>query len=237
MRILAAIAIAASLFAFSCAGDSTSTDGNVTVESSLANSTVSSFVKSSDRVQGGSIVDSITVTRVRVLVSRMILHPDNNADTTDSTNDKNIKLQPFLYMADSTGVRVVASTSVPNGTYEKIKWEIHRFSSSEAPSYAGDTVYRDFVTGDRYTSIIEGWLVRNGVRERFVYRSDATSNITIKFEPSVTASDATPLILSLMFDARATFFKDGEILDPADSKNESKIDNNIKAAFRANKKR
>lgn len=237
MRFLAVIAIAASLFTFACSDDATSTDGNVTVESSLSNPTVSSFVKSSDRVQGGSIIDSITVTKVRVLVSRMILHPDNSADTNDSTNDKKIKLEPFLYVADSTGTRVVASGSVPNGTFDKIKWEIHRFSSSEVPSYTNDTIYRDFVTGDRYTSIIEGWLVRNGVRERFVYRSDATSNITIKFEPSVTASDATPLILSLMFDARSAFFKDGEILDPTDSKNESKIDNNIKEAFKANKKR
>lgn len=237
MRLLAIIAITASLFAFACSGDSTSTDGNVTVESSLSNSTVSSFEKSSDRVQGGSIIDSITVTKVRVLVSRMILHPDNSADTNDSTNDKKIKLEPFLYVADSTGTRVVASSTVPNGTYDKIKWEIHRFSSSEVPSYTSDTIFRDFVTGDRYTSIVEGWLVRNGVRERFVYRSDATSNITIKFEPSVTASDASPLILSLMFDARSAFFKDGEILDPTDSKNESKIDNNIKEAFKANKKR
>ncbi|MBK6290852.1 MAG: hypothetical protein IPH85_02655 [Ignavibacteria bacterium] len=237
MRFLTAVAIAASLFVFACSGDTTSTDSTVTVESSLSNPTVSSFAKSSDRVQGGSIIDSITVTKVRVLVSRMILHPDNSADTNDSTNDKKIKLEPFLYVADSTGTRLVASSSVPNGTYDKIKWEIHRFSSSEVPSYTNDTIFRDFVTGDRYTSIIEGWLVRNGVRERFVYRSDATSNITIKFEPSITASDASPLILSLMFDARSTFYKDGEILDPADSKNESKIDNNIKEAFRSNKKR
>lgn len=237
MRLLAVFAIAASLFTYACSDDATSTDSNVTVEASLANQTVSAFGKSSDRVQGRSNVDSIIVTRVRVLVSRMILHQDDDLDSTDSTNDKKIKLEPFLYVADSTGTRVVASSSVPNGTYEKIKWEIHRFSSSEVPSYSNDTIFRDFVTGDRYTSIIEGWLVRSGVRERFVYRSDATSNITIKFDPSVTASDASPLILSLMFDARSTFYDDGDILDPTDSKNESKIDNNIKQAFKANKKR
>jgi hypothetical protein len=181
-------------------------------------------------------VDSITVTKVRVLVSRMILRPDGKGDD-DSSGDRNVKTQPFLYVADSTGTKVVASATIPNGSYDRIKYEIHRFSTSEVPSYALDTVFRDFVTNDRYTVIIEGTLVRNGgSRERFVYRSDATANVKINVAPSLTVSDGAPATLSLRFNASDVFRDGSALLDPADGQNESKIDNNIKAAFKANKK-
>jgi len=163
----------------------------------------------------------------------MILHPDNNSD---SINDKKIKLEPFMYSADSIRGRIVASVVMPAGVYQKIKWEIHRFSSSEAPSYSSDTTFRDFVDGNRYTVIIEGTLDRDGVVEPFVYRSNVTANIKIDFSPSISITTDTPVALSLMFDVSKAFKDSGEILDPADSKNVSKIDNNIKDAFKANKR-
>ena len=233
MRILAALSIAASLVVFSCNSSDPSTDGSVTVESGINSPTVSSFEKTGDRPQGGTIVSSLRVSRVRVLVSRMKLHLDGKPDSTD---DKTFKLEPFVYVADSTGSRVVATIPMPNGSYDKIKWEIHRFSSSEVPNYLNDTLFRDFVTGARYTVLIEGSLVRDGVTWPFVYRSDATNNITIKFNPSVTVNNDTPLFLSLKFDAPGVFKDGANILDPEDSSNRSDIDNRIKAAFRANKK-
>ncbi len=237
MKMYALAALAVGLFVIGCSSDdTTSPNGNVSVESSIESPTVSMFSTPGDRVQGRSMVDSITVTRVRVLVSRMILRPDGKSDN-DSSADCKVKTEPFVYIADSTGTKVVASASVPNGSYDRIKYEIHRFSSSEVPSYLNDTIFRDFVTNDRYTVIIEGTLVRDGsARQPFVYRSDATANVKVNFAPSLTVSDGTPATLSLRFNA-ANVFRDGsDLLDPEDGKNESKIDNNIKAAFKANKK-
>ena len=234
MRMLAVISVAISLIAISCnSSDPSTTDGNVTVESGINGSTVSSFKKSGDRPQGGALVSSLRVSRVRVLVSRMKLHLDGKPDSTD---DKTFKLEPLVYVADSVGSRVVATIPMPNGSYDKIKWEIHRFSSSEVPNYLTDSLFRDFVTGDRFTVLIEGSVVRDGVTWPFIYRSDATSNITIKFNPSVTVSNDAPLFLSLKFDAPGVFKDGANILDPEDSSNRSEIDNRIKAAFRANKK-
>ena len=241
MRMLAVISVVISLIAISCtSSDPSATDGNVTVESGINSPTVSSFEKTGDRPQGGLFVTSLRVSKVRVLVSRMKLHLDDDSDSTnddlDSTDDKTFKLEPFVYVADSTGSRVVATVPMPNGNYDEIKWEIHRFSPSEVPSYLNDTTFRDFATGDRYTVLIEGSLVRDGVTSPFVYRGFATDNITIKFNPSVTVNNNTPLILSLKFDAPGVFKDGANILDPEDRGNMSEIDNRIKAAFRANKK-
>ncbi|MBC8124313.1 MAG: hypothetical protein H7X70_01145 [Candidatus Kapabacteria bacterium] len=234
MRMLAVVSVAISLIAISCnSSDPSTADGNVTVESGINNPTVSSFEKSGDRPQGGTFVSSLRVARVRVLVSRMKLHSDGKPDSSD---DKTFKLEPFVYVADSTGSRVVATVPMPNGNYDKIKWEIHRFSSSEVPNYLNDTTFRDFVTGARYTVLIEGSLVRDGITWPFVYRSDVTSNITIKFSPAITVSNNSPLFLSLKFDAPSVFKAGSNILDPEDSSNRSEIENRIKAAFRANKK-
>ena len=234
MRMLAVTSVAISLIAFSCtSSDPSATDGNVTVESGINSPTVSSFEKTGDRPQGGSFVSSLRVFMVRVLVSQMKLH---SVDDSDSTDDRIIKLEPFVYVADSTGSRVVATVLMRNGSYDKIMWKIHRFDPKDVPNYLNDTTFRDFVTGARYTVLIEGSLVRDGVTWPFVYRSDAANDVTINFNPSVTVSNNTQLFLSLKFDAPSVFKDGANIFDPEDSSNRSEIDNRIKAAFRANKK-
>ncbi|MCX6141480.1 MAG: hypothetical protein NTX15_11790 [Candidatus Kapabacteria bacterium] len=235
MRALSLLIIASSFIAFSCTSTNTSSpESNVTVESEISGRLVSSFSKSSDQTQSPTSVSSLTVGRVRVLVSKLVLHSDGKEDSVDN---KNIKLDPFVYVADSTGTKVIASVSMPNGAYDKMKWEIHRLSSSEIPRYSDDVVFRDFVTSGRYSVIVEGTLVRDGVTEPFVYRSTVTSNVTIKFATAVTVGNNEALTLSLLFDA-ASAFKDGaRILDPSDMTNESKINDGIKAAFKANKKK
>ena len=58
--MLAVISVAISLIAISCnSSDPSTTDGNVTVESGINGSTVSSFKKSGDRPQGGALVSSL----------------------------------------------------------------------------------------------------------------------------------------------------------------------------------
>lgn len=234
MRHLNVHLIVIAFIGISCASETLiEPAANVVVESSLTSGSVSAVEKNSDRTQGMSDVSSIRIGRVRVLVSRMILRPDT---TANSVNDEKVKLEPFLYSADSTGARVIASVSMLLGSYQSIKWEIHRFSTSEVPNYSNDTTFRDFVDGNRYTVLLEGTLDRSGVREPFTYRSNVTANIKIDFSPSIVVRDDTPVTLSLVFDVSKAFKDNGVILDPTDARNESKIDNNIKDAFKANKR-
>lgn len=178
----------------------------------------------------GEKADSVIVSRVRVLVERMVLHPSNS---TDSVDDRSVKAGPFVFLADSTGTRVVASVNLTPGTYDKLKYEVHRFSSSEVPSYLNDPQFVDFVSTDRYSLIIDGHVVRSGARKTFQYKSDITSNIELPLT-SFTVPSTGSVSVDVVFSTAKAFLDNGQMLDPTDPKNESAIDNNLKAAFRLN---
>lgn len=178
----------------------------------------------------GEKADSVIVTRVRVLVERMILHPSNSNDTAD---DRSIKSGPFVLLADSTGMRIVAAVNLPPGSYNKLKYEVHRFSSSEVPSYQNDPQFADFVSSDRYSIIIDGHVVRSGVRSAFQYKSDITANVELPLTSFTVPSTGSGSV-KLVFSTAKAFLDNGQMLDPTDPKNESAIDNTLKAAFRIN---
>lgn len=204
---------------------------NFVLESALSNAKLSSVRKPGDVVMKGGTVNSLTVTRVRILVSRALLHA---GDDTLSANDKLIKSGPFVFLADSTGNRVITSVTVASGSYRKLKFEFHPFDSSEAPDYAMDQNFKDFVTSGRYAVIIEGSLVRNGTTARFAYKSDVNQNLQLEFSPALTVGNTGAVTATLKFDA-ASVFRDGQdILDPDDKQNQSAIDNGIKQALRLN---
>lgn len=228
-RFVASIALLAAVLVGCSSDDPVTSTSNVTVTCRIDNA-VTSSVGGKGPAVAGDVVDSLMVTRVRVLVKRLILHP---SASNDSTDDRSVKNGPFLLVADSTGSRVVAQAQLTPGSYDKLKFEMHRFSSSEIPSYQNDTIYRDFVTGSRYSVIIDGIVVRNGTRSAFQYESDITSNVEFSL-PSFVVPQSGSTTLALVFAGAGAFLDKGQLLDPRDPKNESEIDNKIKAAFRLN---
>ncbi len=226
--------IVASLFvlaiALGCSSDEVAApNANVSIVCRIDNAPVNSVGRKGSQT-AGDVADSITVTRVRVLVMRMILHPSNSSD---SANDRSVKAGPFVFLADSTGTRLVASVYLTPGSYDKLKYEIHRFSSSEISAYQNDPQFADFVSTDRYTLIIEGHVVGSGARKAFQYKSDITSNIELPL-PSFTVPSTGSVSVDIVFSTAKAFLDKGQLLDPTDPKNESAIDNNLKAAFRLN---
>lgn len=228
-RFVASIALLAAVLVGCSSDDPVTSTSNVTVTCRIDNA-ITSSVGGKGPAVAGDVVDSLMVTRVRVLVKRLILHP---SASNDSTDDRSVKNGPFLLVADSNGSRVVAQAQLTPGSYDKLKFEMHRFSSSEIPSYQNDTIYRDFVTGSRYSVIIDGIVVRNGTRSAFQYESDITSNVEFSL-PSFVVPQSGSTTLALVFAGAGAFLDKGQLLDPRDPKNESEIDNKIKAAFRLN---
>ena len=228
-RFVASLVLLAAVLVGCSSDDPVASTSNVTVTCRIDNA-VTSSVGGKGPAVAGDVVDSLMVTRVRVLVKRLILHP---SASNDSTDDRSVKNGPFLLVADSNGSRVVAQAQLTPGSYDKLKFEMHRFSSSEIPSYQNDTIYRDFVTGSRYSVIIDGIVVRNGTRSAFQYESDITSNVEFSL-PSFVVPQSGSTTLALVFAGAGAFLDKGQLLDPRDPKNESEIDNKIKAAFRLN---
>jgi hypothetical protein len=181
----------------------------------------------------GTEADSLKISRVRILISELKLHRDKE-DTV--AGDKTVKTGPMLITIDSSGSRTFATGTVPPGTYDKLKFEFHRFSSSEVGQYLSDTNFADFVTDDRYTFLIDGTVYNGGQAFPFTYRSDVTANLSFKFEPSITLDAGGNVIIVVQVDPEAIMKPEGKVLDPRDGSNESKLDKAIKEAIKALKR-
>src|SRR6185312_10311509 len=105
----------------------------------------SMFRKNADSPASGIVADSIEITRVRYLLSAVKLHEEGN----DTTHDGEIKTGPFVLEFTPGFSRVFANITLPAGSYEEIKFEVHRFSSSIDQTYLNDPTFTDFVTNER----------------------------------------------------------------------------------------
>ena len=225
-------------FNYSCQDDSTSPEatGEVAIYSSLMQTlpdgiNIENEKKTGYQVLANSYVDSVYVTKVRFLISEIKMHNENN---TESEGDHLVKAGPFLFAADfETNEIMISKGTVPIGNYDKIKFELHRFSESERTQYETDTDLADFATSDRYSVIIEGKYLENGNWNDFVYNGTVTANITTDFYSGIIIEDGELINVNLGVYVPLLFLDNDSYLDPTDDKNEGKIDNTIKDAFRA----
>ncbi len=183
-------------------------------------------------------IDSISVDRVRLLISRIKLTGVFLGDSLDF-NEPDIKTEPVVLTVDTTtGGQPLLEATIPPGDYEKIKFEFHRFSTSELSDYAGDATFGDFATSDRKSSIMEGRIYCDGVAEPFVFSGDATANLSVFFDSDIQVDEVDISELILEFDPSTLFVdsKSGDLIDPRDSKNENDIEKNLKDAIHAYKR-
>lgn len=230
-----AIAIISLMFVVGCDNSSSPTvDPNVKITAELATPIVkmASVGKIKDQIQSNE-VDSIKIIRVRILMSRMMMHLENDNSTTGSV----IKTEPFIYDLNTSGAQaIIGNHSVPAGLYEKVKVEIHRFSTSELSQYASNPIFTDFATSERNTILIEGITYLNGNPSTFTYKSNAVANLSLKMEPSLNLKNNSNTTIALQVDPNFFFKKWESILDPNDSKNTSDIENSLINTIKALKK-
>lgn len=171
-------------------------------------------------VQSGELVDSIHVTRTRVLVSQIKLH----AAAGDSINGgKTLKAGPAVLTFDSSGAKNFVQTPVPVGVYNRIKFEFHKFSGSEADQYKSVPEFADFITPDRATFIIDGFYYKNGVRTAFSFRGDKTANLTLFFFPPLDLRSGATSTVVIRMKPSGFLKKAAKCLDPHDDKNHGEI--------------
>lgn len=219
--------------------DSTGPDGTGTVrmQAKLAGSVVNAALldtKGASPLGAGAEVDSLSISRVRILVTELKLHDKVDDDTTDDdSEDRLVKTGPIVIDADSTGVKVFLTEEIPAGDYDKVKFEFHRFNASQVAQYLGDTIFGPFVTDDRWSVIVDGTLYNGGQATPFTYRSDITANLSLKFPEEIEVPEGGTGVIVVEIDPIEIFKEGNGVLDPRDGSNESKIDNAIKSAIRA----
>lgn len=221
---------------YSCS-DSTSPTNlpEVSITSELTSIKTSTYYndKSSDKPQANE-VDSIKISSIRVLMEEIKLF---GADDDTSGDGRLRKTGPYVYTVDSANtVRILMSGSVPVGKYDKIKLELHRFSSSEYLNYTNNTELKDFATSDRYSTIVKGYYYKSGIATPFTYNGTTNVNLEFKFIPLIDLTEGSKVTFSIQLDPSVLFKKAGNLLDPTDTKNKSEIENNIKSMLKAVKK-
>ena len=217
----------------SSCSESTDSGNNaiVRIRSEMTTGTVSIAVLSGKDITFlKSEVDSLRIKRVRILLSEIKFHYE--AEPTDST-DKLFKTGPFLFIGDSTGTFFeLANGQIPAGIYEKIKFEIHRFSTSDLTQYQNDSLFKDFATAERYSVIIEGISYKNGIENSFTYKGTPTANLSLKFEPSINLQSNVTTNIYLQVNPVHLLKSGNSVLDPSDPTNANDIDNLIKSSIK-----
>jgi hypothetical protein len=156
-----------------------------------------------------------------ILDTVKILIKDIKVDVADNTQDSNdFKVGPFvLFLNLSSSINIISSAIIPAGTYEKIKFEVHKLNNNEA---LPDPEFAD-VNG-RYSVIVKGTYLGN----YFVYKSTKSAHQILHFPSNFPISTSVMSNITMIVKPYIWFIKNGVFLDPRDTANSNDIDNNIK---------
>src|SRR5206468_4009285 len=161
----------------------------------------------------------VSITRIRIALRELELR------SRDGSKRAEIALGPVvidLGAADltSAGVQKVLDSTVPAGTYDKIKFTIHRLQAADNVAGAADLVSKNA------SILIDGTF--NGTAFQFATALEAEQELEGKFVIGGTSQNIT-----VNFDPSAWFTSGTTVLDPSDAANKLAIEANIRASLNA----
>lgn len=173
--------------------------------------------------------DTITLDTVKILIRDVKLGYEDESDngTGNEGEDVSVKVGPFIVYLNLSGVTTeFAVSTIPPGTYNKVKFKIHKIEASEFPPDP------EFKEGDdsslRYSVIVKG--IYNA--QPFVYKSRKSAHQKIELDEPLVVEQNSATNLTITVDPSTWFIKGGLVLDPNNPDNRNDIDNNIKDSFK-----
>lgn len=175
---------------------------------------------SSPGVTDNAPINSLVLDSVKVLIKNIKLNVSAASD--DSVN---FKTGPFVVKLNlNSSVNVFTTAMIPEGTYDKVKFEIHKLEDGEVGI---DTAFS--FGGGRYSVVVYGKF--NLIP--FIYRSTKSAHQKINFGSTVGINSTTKSNITLKVQPYTWFWNGTDYIDPLNLSNENDIDNNIKASFKA----
>jgi hypothetical protein len=175
-------------------------------------------------------VDAITITRARFLIRNVKLRsvPEDSVEFVSDPYiiDLNLNGQP----------NTITVKDIPVNTYDRIDFHIHRLDDDDPRDLAffQHPDFKDFVTDNRYSMIIEGTITDgNNPEESFVYQSRDNEKQRHFFNPVLVVNESTNQITVVIEINGMNWFKgeEGSLLDPRDGSNQDKISDNLKESI------
>jgi hypothetical protein len=180
-----------------------------------------SLTFSKDAALYKSAVSSIELDTVKILLRDIKIKNQNGKDSV------NIKAGPFVVFLNMIGATTdFAIGDIPPGTFDRVKFEVHKLEASENPP---DPEFKDGADESlRYSVIVKGKY--NNVP--FVYKSRKSAHQDLKLMAPVSVNEGGFANLTIIVDPYTWFVKNNTELDPSKPENENDIDNNIKDSFK-----
>ncbi|NOZ46605.1 MAG: hypothetical protein GXO79_07455 [Chlorobi bacterium] len=197
------------------------------------------------KTNGIQAVDSIVITRARFVLRDLKLGSDSenkdyNMDTDVENKDnknENDKHRPTVVDLNlSSALQQIAVANLPAGTYNKVKFEIHKVSQTEVNALPASEQpkFADFLSGAKYSVLVDGKSYNNGTVTDFNFKSQVEAEVDINLTKSlIVTANTTTLNITLDFNSNG-WFKDssGKLIDPSDPNNLSLINNNIRKSMK-----
>lgn len=165
--------------------------------------------------------DTLQLDTVKILIRDIKMRNQSTNDTTQ------IIVGPFVVYLNLTGVSSeFAVANIPPGNYDRIKFKVHKIEGSETPP---DPEFKEGMNESlRYSVIVKG--IFNSIP--FVYKSRKPAHQDLKLETPIVVEENGVANLTILVDPFSWFQDGSNVLDPNDTSNTNKIDNNIKDSFR-----
>jgi hypothetical protein len=134
--------------------------------------------------------------------------------------ESNYKVGPFMLLLDlASNCTFVTSSYVNFGTYDKLKFEIHKLNNNEPlpdPDFADSS--------GRYSIVVKGRV--DGIS--FTFKSALSAHQIRSFPSPMVVTTAGKVNISLKAKPYMWFMKNGVMLDPLNELNRNDIELNIK---------
>lgn len=180
-----------------------------------------SFSAMSSTDSAGDFQNILILDTVKILIKDIKVNVANN--NHDSTN---FKVGPFvLFLNLSSNINTISSAIIPAGSYDKVKFEVHKLNDNEA---VPDADFAD--SNGRYSVIVKGRYVGNN----FTFKSSKSAHQILNFPNAVQCSSANSSNITMIVKPYIWFIKNGIYLNPVDPSNSNDIDNNIKDNIKNN---
>lgn len=174
-----------------------------------------SFSSMSSADSAGDAQSILILDTVKILIKDIKLNVSGG-----SQDSANFITGPYvLFLNLTSNINFIGSAIIPAGTYDKIKFEVHKLNDNEAvpdPEFADEN--------GRYSVVIKGRYSGS----YFVYKSSKSAHQILNFPNTISVSPESKSNITMLLKPYIWFIRDGIYLDPRIPANSNDIDNNIK---------
>jgi hypothetical protein len=166
------------------------------------------------------VSDTFTLDSVKILLRDVKMKQKSVDDTL------NIRVGYFVVYLNLEGMTTdFAVGDVPPGTYDRVRFRVHKLEGSEIPT---DPEFKEGSDSSlRYSVIVKG----NVNSTPFIYKSRKSAHQDLKLDTPVDVGENEIANLTITVDPYSWFYNGGTLLDPTNPANENIIDNRIKDSF------